>query len=117
MAPEMQPVAHFSRDRRREDDFVSATLKSVGRCPARSDFIELCFITPQGRWKWCFPEPSEPMQASDGQLALTVGRYGVQAHLAVQDGLGPALPSALALPMIIAGAEVHIAGTLMARGR
>lgn len=97
--------------------FLPATLMVVRPCPARSDYIELSFATSEGRWNWCFPEPPSHEQEPNGALALTVGRYGAQAHIVTDDGVGPALPSAEALPMILGGAEVHIERKLVAAGR
>jgi hypothetical protein len=99
-----------------KEPFLPATLKFVGRCPARSDYIELRFATPDGLWKWCFPDPGERRKERGGPLALKLGRWGTQAHLITEDGLGFALLSASALPMILAGAEVYVEGRLAAAG-
>jgi hypothetical protein len=97
-----------------EDGFLPATLDVVRRCPARSEYLELCFTTPEGSLKWCFPEPSRRRKQPPGTLALMLGRFGVQAHR-IRDGgeLGPALLSSTALPMILAGAEVRVARELV----
>ena len=100
-------------DPRLEEPFLSATLDGVRRCPARSGYVELCFTTPEGPWQWCFPEPPRRRRRRAGSLALTVGRYGAQAHLVRDAGLGPALPSSSALPMILAGADVRVARRLV----
>lgn len=99
-----------------DESFLAATLSLARRCPARSDYIELCFATEEGMWKWCFPEPPEHQERTSGTLAVTVGRYGAQAHLVVDNGLGPALPSAEALPMIFDGSEMYVARRLVERG-
>jgi hypothetical protein len=98
---------------RLEEPFLPASLELVRRCPARSEYIELCFTTSEGSWKWCFPEPARRRKLPAGPLALTVGLYGVQAHAFGHDGLGPALPSSSALPMILAGADVYVARRLV----
>ena len=95
--------------------FLPARLDYVRRCPARPEYRELCFSTEAGAWNWCFPEPAgllEPRPAVP--LALKAGRYGVQAHPVVGANLSSALPSSAALPMILAGTEVHIARGLVA---
>ena len=103
--------------------FLPARLDYVRRCPARAQYLELCFSTEGGPWNWCFPEPDELPEAETsrtsgtsgmtGPLALKASRYGVQAHPIDGGDLGPALPSSTALPMILAGAEVHIADQLV----
>ena len=94
--------------------FLPARLDYVRRCPARAAYVELCFSTEGGPWNWCFPEPAElPEAETSAPLALKAGRYGVQAHPIDGRDLGPALPSSAALPMILAGAEVHIADRLV----
>ena len=99
--------------RRSDEAFVPAALDRVHPCPARSDYIEVCFTTPAGPFQWCFPEPPHCPAEPGGPLALTLGRYGVQAHEFADGAVGPALPSSSALPMILAGAEVHIARHLL----
>jgi hypothetical protein len=96
-----------------EESFLAATLDLVRRCPARSEYVELCFTTPEGSWNWCFPEPSRCPRPTTGPLALTVGPYGVQARLVHDAELGPALLSSSALQMILAGADVRIARSLI----
>lgn len=103
-------------DPRLGEPFLPASLEVVRRCPARSEYIELCFTTPEGSWKWCFPEPPRRRKPPAGPLALTVGLYGAQAHVIGEDGLGPALPSSSALPMILAGADVYVARKLVSAG-
>lgn len=99
-----------------EESFLPATLECTRRCAARPEYIELCFVTPEGPWTWCFPAQSRCRKQSAVPLALTVGAYGVQAR-PVRDGcLGPALPSSSALPMILAGADVYVAGRLVSAG-
>ena len=101
---------------RLEEPFVPATLELVRRCPARSEYLELCFRTPGGSWTWCFPRPSRRRKRPADPLALTVGPYGVQARRVRDDGLGPALQNASALPMILAGADVYVARRLVSAG-
>src|SRR5215831_16229469 len=86
-----------------EGTFLRATLERARRCAARPEYVELCFQTPEGRWTWCFPVPSRRRKRAAVPLALTLGAYGVQARPVREDGLGPALPSSSALPMILAG--------------
>jgi hypothetical protein len=99
-----------------EEPVLLATLELVRRCAARSEYIELCFTTPEGSWNWCFPEPPRRRKTPAGSLALTVGPYGAQARLLRDSGLGPALPSSSALPMILAGADVYVARRLVSAG-
>ncbi|MFA1546273.1 hypothetical protein [Actinomadura chokoriensis] len=101
---------------RSDEEFLPATLERVHPCPARSDYVEVCFTTPGGPFKWCFPEPPHRREGPGGPLALTLGRYGVQAHELPDGALGPALPSSSALPMILAGAEVRVARRLVSAG-
>lgn len=103
-------------DRRLEEAFLPATLAGVRRCPARSGYVELCFTTPDGPWQWCFPRPPRRRRRPAVSLALAVGPHGVQAHLVRDAGLGPALPSSSALPMILAGADVRVARRLVSAG-
>ncbi|MEV5835200.1 hypothetical protein [Nocardia sp. NPDC052112] len=90
--------------------FLPATLDIALRCPARSDYIELRFTTSAGPWQWCFPKPqhryADPSTATS--IALACGRYGAQARLIRAGGLGPALPSSAALPLILAGARILV---------
>jgi hypothetical protein len=95
---------------------LPATLELVRRCPARSEYIELCFTTPEGSWNWCFPEPPPRRKTRASPLALTPGPYGAQARLLRDSGLGPALPSSSALPMILAGTDVYVARGLVSAG-
>ncbi|GAB1812510.1 hypothetical protein [Mycobacterium sp. MUNTM1] len=106
----------FTGSRFEDASFLPATLESVRRCPARSDFIELCFATDEGGWTWCFRDPAERGEgSSDGTLALTVGPYGAQARNVEEGGLGPALPTSEALPIILGGSRVYLARQLVER--
>jgi hypothetical protein len=96
-----------------EDPFLPARLEHVRRCPARSEYIELCFTTPEGSWKWCFPKPSRRRKQPAGPLALRMGPYGVQVRRVRDNGLGHALQTSSALPMILAGADVYVARRLV----
>ncbi|WP_330254394.1 hypothetical protein OG874_07535 [Nocardia sp. NBC_00565] len=99
--------------------FLSATLDSAHRCPARSDYIELRFTSSAGSWQWCFPEPPHGADAeprATESLALTFGRYGAQAHLIRDGALGPALPSPATLPMILAGTRIFVERRLVIPG-
>jgi hypothetical protein len=60
------------------------------------------------------PEPPRRRQRRADPLALTAGPCGVQAHLVREGGLGPALPASSALPMILAGADIRVACSLVA---
>lgn len=95
--------------------FVRATIESVGPCPARADYIEICFTTTEGRWKWCFPEPdpADTLEEPTTELAFTLDNYGAQAHPIVDGRIQPAILSAAALPMVVAGTAVHIARRLV----
>lgn len=97
--------------------FLPATLEGVRRCPARSEYIELCFSTPEGPWNWCFPEPPKRRNRPARPVALTLGPYGVQARLVRESGFGPVLDGSAALPMILAGAAVVVARQLVTAGR
>ncbi len=99
-----------------DESFLAASLSFVRRCPARSDYIELCFATEQGSWKWCFPEPPKHQERVRGTLAVTVGRYGAQAHIVVDNRLGHTLPSGEALPMILDGSQMYVARRLVEWG-
>ncbi|HEX4090580.1 MAG TPA: hypothetical protein VHZ33_17845 [Trebonia sp.] len=106
-------------DRDSADPFVPATLLGVRRCPARPDYLELCFSTAEGAWNWCFPKPARQRgrPGSAIAIALTVGPYSVQARPVVDGGLGPALATSSALPMILAGSGVLVPRSLVAAGR
>jgi len=99
-----------------EEPFLPATLEHVRRCPARPEYIELCFTTSEGPWKWCFPEPPRRRKRPAGPVALTIGPYSVQARLVRDGGLGPAVQISSALPMILAGADVYVARGLVCAG-
>jgi hypothetical protein len=99
------------------DPFLPATLERVRRCPARPEYMELCFTTPEGSWNWCFPEPVRQRKRAACRIALTVGPYSVLARPVRDDGFGPALNAAAALPMILAGADVVVARSLVTAGR
>lgn len=97
------------------ESFVRATVESAGPCPARADYIEICFSTTEGRWKWCFPEPDPadcPAEPTT-DLAFTLDNYGAQAHPIVGGRIQPAILSAAALPMVLAGTPVHISRRLV----
>jgi hypothetical protein len=99
-----------------ETSFLPAVLERVRRCPARPEYVELCFATSGGSFTWCFPARPRRRRQPAAALALTVGPYGVQAR-PVRDGrLEPALPGSSALPMIIAGADVSVARRLVSAG-
>jgi hypothetical protein len=100
-----------------EASFLPATLDRVRRCPARHEYIELHFSTPEGSWTWCFPEPPQHRgRATSGPIALVLGAYGPQAHRCRNGHVGTAMPSGKALPMILNGAEVVVDRTLAASG-
>ena len=106
-------LASCVADPRVEESFLPATLERIHRCPARPEYVELCFATPEGPWTWCFPAPSRRRKRAAIPLALTVGAYGVQARPVRGGCLGPALPGSSALPVILAGADVYIARRLV----
>lgn len=91
-----------------DETFTKATLQAIQRCAARSNYIELCFETDNGPWRWCVPQPPEQPAHEVGRLAVTLGRYGVQAHLVEGDSLGWAITSAEAVPAILMGADVLV---------
>lgn len=100
------------------DSFVPAETESVRRCPARSDFIELNFVTPYGRWKWCCAEPDEEtLGESTSTLAITDGPYGVRARYVEDGSIGFTASPSEAAAMILAGARVYLARMLVERGR
>jgi hypothetical protein len=102
----------------RDSEFLSATLESLRRCPARREYIELCFSTAAGEWSWCFPEPARRLRRRPSPVALTLGPYGVLARRVDPDGaFGTALDASVALPMILAGAGVVVARYLVTAGR
>lgn len=112
----MTKLPCFTGSRLADGPFLPATLESVRRCPARSDFIELCFATDEGGWTWCFRDPAERGEGSSGgALALTVGPYGAQARSVENGGLGLALPTSEALPMILGGSQTYVARKLVER--
>lgn len=99
----------------RDESFRPATIAAVRPCPARSDYLELCFETDEGPWTWCFPEPTERHELADGVLALKLGTYAVQAHYVRNGELGLAMPTSEALGMILGGSRIYIARRLVAR--
>jgi hypothetical protein len=102
----------------RDGGFLSATLESMRRCPARQEYIELCFSTEEGPWSWCFPEPTRRLRRRPSPVALTLGPYGVLARRVDAGGeFGAALEASAALPMILAGADVVVARYLVTAGR
>jgi hypothetical protein len=100
-----------------DDPFVPATLEGLRRCPARPEFVELHFTTPDGPWHWCFPEPPQRRGRPGGLIALTVGPYSVLARPVLEDGLGPALHPSTMLSVILGGADVVVARSLVSAGR
>jgi hypothetical protein len=106
------------RERDPREGFLSATLLGARPCPARADYMELCFSTDEGPWNWCFPQPARRRQRSPRPIALTLGPYGVVARAIRLDGsFGAALDASAALPVILAGAEVIVARYLVTAGR
>jgi hypothetical protein len=99
------------------EDFLPATLEGIRRCPARPEYVELCFTTGEGAWNWCFPPPARQLQRPTQPVALVLGPYGVLARRVTGNGLGSALDSSVALPMILAGADVVVARRLVTAGR
>jgi hypothetical protein len=97
---------------------IPATLEAVHRCPARSDYIELCFETDEGGWTWCLPDPIEQSQCdtSCSTLAVTVGPYGARARCVDGGRLGFTLSAAEAVPLIVGGARTYVARKLVERG-
>jgi hypothetical protein len=106
-------VAHSSVQ---DGTFVLATFSYVRRCPARADFVELCFATDEGDWTWCFRDPVERSKCVSGApIALTVGPYGAEARHVHGSALGLALPSSQALAMILSGSRIYLARRLVRR--
>jgi hypothetical protein len=113
----MKDAVCFTGSHLMDESFVPARLESVRRCPARADFIELCFATDEGSWTWCFRDPPERTKGeSFGSLALTVGPYGAQARCVDDGDLGLALPTSEALPMILGDSRTYVARRLVDRG-
>ena len=109
----------FSGSRLEDESLIPATFQSVRRCPARPDYIELCFETAEGLWSWCFRDPHEPGEGewgTRGALALTVGPYGAQARCVEDNEIGLALPTSEALPMILGGSRTYVTRKLVERG-
>ena len=100
-----------------DDPFVAAKLEGLRRCPARAEYVELHFSTEKGPWHWCFPEPPRRRGGRGGAIALTVGPYSVLARPVLDDGLGAALDPATMLSMILGGADVVVARSLVSAGR
>jgi len=75
-------------DARAEEAFLPATLEVVRPCPARPEYVELCFSTPEGAWNWCFPRPPQRRRPPTGPIALRSGPYGVHAYLLGEHGPG-----------------------------
>ena len=83
----MNQLNCISDPRLEDESFLAATLNFVRRCPARSDYIELCFATDEGLWKWCFPEPPEQQVRTGGTLAVTIAAIiAIMARLFVPSG-------------------------------
>jgi len=101
----------------RAEELLPATLEGVRGCPARPEYIELCFATPEGSWNWCFPGPARRRRWAASPIALTLGPYGVLARRVLGGGFGAALDGSAALPMILAGADVMVEGRLVTAGR
>ena len=101
-----------------DGSLIPATLQAVCRCPARSDYIELCFETDEGPWTWCLPDPVEQVECDSGcdALAMTAGPYGTRARCIDGDRLGFALPGSEAVPLILKGARTFVARKLVERG-
>lgn len=101
-----------------EQGLLPAIFDHIRRCPARSDYIEMCFETGDGTWTWCIPQSSEQSECGcgDGALAITVGPYGAQARYLQDGGLGFSLPSAEAMALILGGSQTYVARKLVERG-
>lgn len=90
------------------ETFTKAMLHTVQHCPARSNYIELCFVTDDGPWRWCVPQPPKELDHQVDRLAVTLGCYGAQAHLIKGDSLGWAIPSSEAVPAILKGIDLFV---------
>lgn len=102
-----------------DGSFLPATLRSVRPCPARSDYVELCFETDEGMWTWCCPELAEPNAPSSGvdrTVVITTGPYGPRARYLEDGRLGLALPGSEATAMILGGSRTYVARALIGRG-
>jgi hypothetical protein len=109
----------FTGSRLADQSLIPATFQSFRRCPARPDYIELCFETEDGLWTWCFRDPRELSNFECGSgrtLALTVGPYGAQARCVEDNELGFAVPTSEALPIILGGSPTYVARKLVERG-
>ncbi|MCP3810898.1 hypothetical protein NLX62_00850 [Mycobacteriaceae bacterium Msp059] len=102
----------------KDESLIPVTLQCVRRCPARSDYIELCFDTAQGPWTWCFRDPcvADECESGGGTLAVMPGPYGARARCVNDGELGFALPISEALPMILGGSQTFVARKLIERG-
>jgi len=101
-----------------QEEFLTATLEGVRRCPARGEYIELHFTTGEGPWSWCFPKPGRQLKRRPSPIALTLGPYGIMARRVTADGeFGTAVDTCVALPTILAGASVVVARRLVIAGR
>lgn len=101
------------------DTLIPTTLKVVRRCPARSDYVELCFTSEAGAWTWCVPEPVEESvehHSGDVDLAMITGPYGAQARCLVDGELGFALPSSQAMALIVGECRTYVTRKLVERG-
>lgn len=98
---------------------LPANVRSVRRCPARSDYVELCFETDEGRWTWCCPEVAEGCEAgiAGDALAITPGPYGARVRHFENGRLGAVLPSCDALVWIVGGSPTYVARALVKRGQ
>ncbi|MGH3249494.1 MAG: hypothetical protein ACRDOI_25285 [Trebonia sp.] len=112
------PPGACADEKCRDQDFVPATLRSMRRCPARAEYLELCFTTREGPWSWCFPEPARRLRRRPSPVALALGPYGVLARRVGAGGeFGTAIEASVAMPMILAGADVLVARYLVTAGR
>lgn len=118
MALAYSPSGACTEESSPHEELLPATLEGVFRCPARAEYLELRFATPEGQWNWCFPKPTRRRNRTPSPIALTLGPYGVIARHLGEDGqLGNAIDAAAAMPMILAGAKVVVLRRLVLSGR
>jgi hypothetical protein len=100
------------------EELLPVTLEGVRRCPTPGRSTSNCAsVRRKARVSWCFPRHARRREGAASPIALTLGPYGVLARRVLGRGFGAALDDSAALPMILAGAEVVIAGRLVTAGR
>ena len=99
-----------------KETYLPATLVAVRRCPARDDYLEMCFDADGKDWRWCFPEPMRRDSRRSRPLALIMTPVGVQARAFDRRVVGALVRSEVAIPAILAGAPTFLQESLAAVG-